>query len=312
MIRLEPGFSMAGVEVGHWADEVAMTGCTVVLLPESAVCSGEVRGGAPASRELELLHLGRTVSSVDAVVLTGGSAFGLVVADGVMEVLAQRGRGLETRSGRVPIVVAMALYDLGTGDPSVRPNIESGRIAATTASNRRVLPGPHGAGTGCTAAKWAAEKHRRPAGLGVATVSDGSVSVGAVLAVNAVGDLPENAWPKLAVEGIRPIDADQDDPHGQQSAAREGTTIGVVTTDASLDKTGCHLVAQSAHDGMARALVPAHTGGDGDAVVVASVGAVEHPLEQVRLLASLAVEAAVRTGLGDTDPAATVAFGSAG
>ena len=298
MIHLEPRFAIEGVEVGHWSDQEGMTGCTAVVLPEGAVASGEVRGGAPASREFELLHLGRTVSKVDAVVLCGGSAFGLSAADGVVDELAARGRGLEVRVGRVPIVVALALFDLAEGDANVHPGPGEGRAAVRSATGDPVEPGRHGAGTGCTAAKWAGDELRRPAGLGVASATDGTATVAVLVAANPVGDLPERAWPDLADKGIRVPAVDK--------VEGESTTIGVIVTDAVLDKTGCHLVAQSGHDGLARALVPAHTTGDGDALVAVSLGAVEHGLEQVRMLAALAVTAAIRTALGDEDPASTL------
>ena len=159
-----------GVEVGQWTDAAARTGCTVVCFPEGTVASGEVRGGAPATREFALLDPSRMIQRIDAVVLTGGSAFGLASAHGVMEVLAERGRGFETAGGVVPIVVAMGIFDLAVGDGTVRPGADQGRLATESASS-----GPHevglvGAGTGATVAKWRGVDHRRPGGLVTRTV----------------------------------------------------------------------------------------------------------------------------------------------
>ncbi len=260
-----------GISVGHWTDEVARTGCTVVLMPEGTVASGEVRGGAPASREFALLDPVRTVANVDGVVLTGGSAFGLATADGVMTWLEEQGRGYETRHGRVPIVVGLGLFDLGVGDPTVRPGAAQGRLAAEAAADGPVALGRVGAGTGATANKWAGADGAVDAGLGSATLRVGPVVVSALVAVNAVGAIDDGTSivdPGPPARAARL--ADDEDVDG-----RANTTLGVVATNARLDKLGCHLLAQSAHDGLARALLPAHTAGDGDAVVAVATGAIE-------------------------------------
>ena len=160
---------MDGVEVGHWTDPDARTGCTVVVLPEATVASGEVRGGAPATRDFALLEPGRLVDHVDAVVLSGGSAFGLAAADGVVDELEAQGRGFPTTAGAVPIVVAMALFDLGVGDASVRPDATAGR-SAFQARTAHVETGSVGAGTGATVGKWRGPQAAIPGGLGAAAV----------------------------------------------------------------------------------------------------------------------------------------------
>lgn len=276
---------VAGVRVGHWTDPVARTGCTVVLLPEGTVASGEVRGGAPGTREFELLAPERLVAAVDAVVLTGGSAFGLATCDGVVRWLEAEGRGFPTRGGPVPIVVGMVLYDLAVGDPSVRPGPAEGEAACAVAEESFGV-GPVGAGAGCTVGKWRGPDHVRPGGLGAATERDGALVVSALFAVNAFGDVAE--------AGERPPLP----PVGAASpAVGENTTIGVVLTNARLDKTGCFLVAQGAHDGLARALEPAHATVDGDAVVAGATGEVDAPVDRVRILAARATEAAIRTAI---------------
>src|SRR4051812_511265 len=157
-----------GVLVGHWTDAAARTGCTAILLPEGATASGEVRGGAPATREFELLAPHRTVEQVDAVVLAGGAAFGLATCDGVVRWLEERGRGFPTPSGNVPIVVGAALFDLAEGDGSVRPGADEGYAACEAAAPGTPPSGRVGAGTGATVGKWRGPEHARPSGIGVA------------------------------------------------------------------------------------------------------------------------------------------------
>jgi L-aminopeptidase/D-esterase-like protein len=274
-----------GVRVGHWTDEVARTGCTVVLLPEGTVASGEVRGGAPAEREMALLDPSRTVARIDAVVLTGGSAFGLASADGVMRFCEERGIGFPTAGGPVPIVVALGLYDLAHGDGSVRPGPEEGYAACEAASVDDVALGRVGAGTGATIAKWQGRDRARPGGLGGAVLRHGDLVVVALVAVNAYGDIlePGDDTPRIPAPPIETAEA-----------AFANTTIGIVVTNATLTKGECLLVAQSGHDGMSRALAPTHSTADGDALVAAATGLVPAEVEPVRSLAAVAVERAIR------------------
>ena len=277
-----------GVEIGHWTDPVARTGCTVIVLPPGTTASGEVRGGAPATRDFALLAPERLVDWVDAVVLTGGSAFGLAAADGVMEVLEAEGRGFETAHGKVPIVVAMALYDLGVGDSAVRPDAAAGRHAAANRSASSKT-GPVGAGTGATVSKWLGAEKAEPGGLGIATVRRDELVVSAVVALNAAGSPPPGA--RQMLEQVA-------DGSFEQWQARANpftnTTLCAVITNAALSKIDCFWVAQGGHDGLARELVPAHTRSDGDAVVAAATSAVPADVDDVRLLAVAAVAKAVR------------------
>ncbi|HEX4978437.1 MAG TPA: P1 family peptidase [Acidimicrobiales bacterium] len=275
------------VRVGHWTDPRARTGCTVVLLPEPNVSSGEVRGGAPGTREFALLDPTRLVAQVDAVVLAGGSAFGLAACDGVAAWLEEQGRGFPTVAGRVPIVVGMVLFDLMVGDPTVRPGPDEGRAACETASVGPWELGAVGAGTGLTFGKWHGRELAREGGLGAAREVDGELEVIALVAVNAVGDRLDPTVPPSE----RPPPA----PAASPASSFTNTTVGVVVTNAALDKVGAHLVAQSAHDGLARAIEPSHTLGDGDAFVACAAGPVSAPLESVRLLAARAVETAIRS-----------------
>ncbi len=278
-----------GIRVGHWTDRVARTGCTVVLLPEGSVASGEIRGGAPASRELALLAPERSVGEIHAMVLTGGSTFGLAAADGVLRYCEERGIGIETPAGRVPIVPTMGLYDLAVGDAGVRPGPAQGYEAATSATDGPIELGLVGAGTGATVAKWSGAEGT-PAGLVSATARAGEVVVSTLIAVNAVGNVDHDGGE--AARFAASIES------GRRPTTLVGnTTIGMVATNARLDKVGCLLVALNGHDGLARSLVPAHTRFDGDALVVAATGAVDGDLDVVRVLATAVVEQAIR-GLG--------------
>ena len=261
---------VAGVRVGHWTDPVARTGCTAVLLPGGTVASGEVRGGAPGSREWALLDPRRTVDRVDAVLLTGGSAFGLAACDGVAQWCEERWIGWPTAAGPVPIVVGLVIFDLTVGDATVRPGPTEGYQAcvAAMAGPGAVTRGPVGAGAGATVGKWRGRAGGRPAGIGSAWMTRGGVTVAALVVANAVGDRPGPAGSAPRVLGS----ADGAGSPFDVPTPGEATTIGVIVTDARLDKLQCRLVAESAHDGLARAVDPVHTAADGDAFVVAATG----------------------------------------
>lgn len=276
----------AGVRVGHWDDQTARTGCTVVLMPSGTVASGEVRGGAPGTREWALLEPGRSVDRVDAVVLAGGSAFGLAACDGVVRWCEERGLGVPTPAGPVPIVVGMVIYDLAVGDPRVRPGPLEG-YAAAQAATPEPPEGRVGAGCGATANKWdLSNQQPMPGGLALAGWAEGDLVVSALVVVNALGGLREGG----------PRD-DPRIPSGRPFGV-SNTTLGVVTTNARLDKVGCLKMAESGHDGLARALDPVHTAYDGDALVVGATGQVEAPLAVLAELAAWSVEEAVRAALG--------------
>jgi L-aminopeptidase/D-esterase-like protein len=260
-----------GIRVGHWSDAEARTGCTVVLLPDAgSVASVDVRGAAPGTRETDLLRPEDTVPRAHAVVLCGGSAFGLAAADGVMARLEERGVGTPTPAGRVPIVPAAVLFDLAVGSSTVRPDAAAGRAATLDAERGEPCgSGPLGAGAGATVGKLFGEP--RDAGVGTAstTLPSGRV-VGALVAVNAVGDVVDEDGAVLAGPGtvVRVLaGAEARAPvHGTN------TTLAVVATDAALTKTQCHRLAEVAHDGFAQAIRPVHTPFDGDAVFAVSTG----------------------------------------
>lgn len=271
---------VAGVRVGHWTDADARTGCTVVLFPEGTVASGEVRGGAPATREFALLEPQRLVERLDALVLSGGSAFGLAAADGAVRWLEERGVGFPTEGGPVPIVVGLSIFDLTVGDGRVRPGPAEGYAACDGATAQGIARGAVGAGTGATVDKWSGRDRARPGGLVSAVRRSGDLVVAALVVVNAVGAPGDHPGPDLDAV-----------PH----PGFGNTTVGLVVTNARLGKLDCFRVAQGGHDGMARAILPPHTAYDGDALVAAATGEVDAHAEHVRALAVVVVEEAIRS-----------------
>ncbi|HEX6946699.1 MAG TPA: P1 family peptidase [Acidimicrobiia bacterium] len=275
--------AVPGVRVGHWTDPVAETGCTVVVFPEPNAATAEARGAAPGTREYALLQPEMRVEQVQAILLTGGSAFGLSAASGVVRELEAEGRGHPTLVGPVPIVPAAVLFDLYPGDPSVRPGPEEGLAAYRAASTDPVEQGRVGAGTGATAAKWRGIEHIRYGGLGSAVRRVGDVTVGVIAAVNAVGDV-------FTVTG-EPLTDGPHEPGPPQmvpQAFTENTTLVVVATDAALNRVELRRLVFRAHDAIAACIRPAHTRWDGDIVFAVSCGSVA----------------------GDCDVAAEAAFGA--
>jgi L-aminopeptidase/D-esterase-like protein len=279
-----------GIRAGHWTGEGA--GVTVVLAPAGTIGSGEVRGSAPATRETDLLAPGRLVDRVDAVVLSGGSAFGLAAADGVVRWLAERGQGYPTSGGPVPIVVGAAIYDLPASGGE-KPGADAGYAAAVAAERGELLAsGAVGAGKAATVGKWQGAEYAVPGGVGTASIGLAGCTIGALAVVNALGDVIGEDGKVLAGSGRGPETAFPD------ARPFENTTLVVVATDAPLGRTECFLLAQAGHDGMARALRPAHTRFDGDTVFTLASGtgpAVDVTgLERLRAAAADTVATAIR------------------
>jgi L-aminopeptidase/D-esterase-like protein len=286
---------VTGIRVGHWTDDAAATGCTVVLAPEGTVGSGEVRGGAPGTRETDLLRPGMLVEDVDAVVLTGGSAFGLAAADGVMRWLAEHGRGFDAGVARVPIVPAAVLFDLGVGDPNARPGPDAGYAACDAAADGPVAEGTVGAGTGATVAKLHGLAGQLKGGIGTASAREGSLVVAALFAVNAVGEILGPSDEVIAASRTAPAE-----PAGAPAwppPAGTNTVIGVVATNARLSKERAHLLAVAAHDAFASAIRPAHTVWDGDTVFTLATGHVRAAQDVVERLAERVTADAIRRGV---------------
>jgi L-aminopeptidase/D-esterase-like protein len=257
-----------GIRIGHDTNLEAATGCTVILCDTTAIGGVDVRGGAPATRETELLHPLNLVEQVNAIVLTGGSAYGLDAASGVMRYLEEQGLGYDTGVARVPIVPAAAIFDLGFGSANVRPDAEAGYQACKNATAEPVVQGNIGAGTGATVGKMAGPSFMMKGGLGSAStlLSDGTL-VGTLVVVNALGDIIDPQTQKI-VAGARAMTE-----HGFLATNPFGnTTIAVVATNASLTKEQTNKIAQMAHDGIAQTIRPAHTMFDGDTIFGLAMG----------------------------------------
>ena len=290
-----------GILVGHCTDSRRPTGCTVVLTGEGAVCGVDVRGSAPGTREIALLDPVNTVQRVHGVVLSGGSAYGLDTASGVMQYLEEKNIGFPVGRGVVPIVPAAILYDLGIGDFKIRPDRESGYKACQAASAGPVEEGNVGAGAGATIGKMFGAKSAMKSGIGTASIQVEDIIVGAIVAVNAVGDVINPATGRI-LAGAR-------DENGfintaeqlkkrklsrSKAKAGENTTIGIVATNVKLRKTEATKVAQMAHDGLARAINPVHLPMDGDTIFALSTEKIEYPnLSQVGALAAEVMALAV-------------------
>ncbi|GAA1610800.1 P1 family peptidase [Actinoplanes couchii] len=270
---------------GHWTG--ADTGVTVILPPPGTVASGEVRGGAPATRDFALLEPGRLVERVDAVVLSGGSAFGLAAGDGVMRLLAEQGKGFATPFGPVPIVVGMSVFDESIATRP--PGADEGRAAALAAlTGQPFRVGTVGAGTGARSGRW--RPVSSPGGLGHASGRAGAARVEAIAVVNAWGDV-------IGADG-RPVFGGAPVTEPAVQLGMRNTTIAVVLTDARLSKLDCHLLAQSGHTGFARALHPAHSRYDGDAVVALATGEVDDTdLDLLRAVTTEVMAAAIRSAV---------------
>jgi L-aminopeptidase/D-esterase-like protein len=293
-----------GWKIGHWTDPEARTGCTVVLPPRGNVCSCDVRGSSPSSRELTMLDLDRRLTEVHGVLLTGGSAFGLAAADGVVSWLAERGIGYETRVTPVPIVPAAVVFDLGAGQAGVRPGPEQGRFACEAAAPGRPATGTVGAGTGATVGKWAGLEHSVPGGFGFGVAEEGGLRAAAVAVVNAVGDV-------LAPDGSVLAGTTAPDPVRSTRAAPStpfpaNTVLALVAVEGALDKRDVRWLASRGSDGITVAVRPAHTRYDGDVVFALATpppeGAPPADVDVLGPLATEAVAAAVRSAVTAEGP----------
>jgi len=292
---------IAGIRVGHASDYEALTGCTVILCDGGAVAGVDLRGSATGTEELDTLNPIHVTDRAHAIVLAGGSAFGLEAASGVRRLLEQRGVGFPTSAARIPIVVGAILYDLAIGKPNVRPTREMGEAAAAAASSDTVKDGAVGAGTGATVGKIFGMRQAMKSGIGSATVSlESGVRVAALVAVNAFGDVRDPATGKLIAGARRSRDSMElaDTELQMKRGARGGfghqnTTLAVVATNAKLSKVGATKLAQLASLGIARTIFPVNTMSDGDAVFALSVGAAEADADALGVAAAEAVAQSV-------------------
>jgi L-aminopeptidase/D-esterase-like protein len=289
---------VAGIRVGHFTDTRRPTGCTVLLCDGGAVAGVDVRGAAPGTRETDLLNPINTVQSIHALLLAGGSAFGLDAATGVMRFLEEQNVGYPVGVAKVPIVPAAILFDLSVGDARIRPDAESGYKAAKAATSRPPEEGNVGAGAGATVGKLFGMARAMKGGIGTSAIKLSSgLTVGALVAVNAVGDISDPATGRV-VAGARTRDGKRlantmatlisgDVVPDLLSGA--ATTIGVIATDVALTKPQATKVAQMAHDGLARAINPAHTAMDGDTIFAVSTARSSHAVN-ITLVGALAAE----------------------
>jgi L-aminopeptidase/D-esterase-like protein len=301
-----------GIEVGHAQDDQALTGCTVILCRKGVVAGVDVRGGAPGTRETDLLNPINLVEKVHAIVLAGGSAFGLDAATGVMRFFEEKKIGFNTGAAKVPIVPSAILYDLNLGRADVRPDSAMGYRAAASASSDTPAEGNVGAGTGASVGKMFGLKLGMKSGLGTASMNIGSgIVVGAIVAVNAFGDVIDPQTGNI-VAGLRsgrvgPLRVGKKNqfadtlttmknPVGRGVlglAARTNTVIGVIATNAKLTKAQATKVAQMAQDGIARTVKPAHTMLDGDVIFALSTGRRKADISTVGAFAAEAMAEAV-------------------
>ena len=307
---------VAGIEVGHFTDTRRPTGCTVVMAREGAVAGVDVRGAAPGTRETDLLHPSNLVDKVHAIMLAGGSAWGLEAATGAVRWLEERGVGLDVAVGRLPIVPAAVLFDLLVGDMRIRPDAAAGYAACAAASSADPAEGNVGAGAGAVVGKVFGIQHAMKGGVGTASVTVDGVTVGALIACNALGDVidPDTAQ---VMAGARTDDgrALRDTRRAllcgqppQPLLAGTNTTIGVVATDAILTKAQAHRLAIAAHDGLARSINPVHTMSDGDTLFSLGTGRAGKSLGMM-VLATMAAEATARATVRAVQAARSVTTG---
>lgn len=282
-----------GLKVGQVEDREGLTGCTVIICEKGAVCGVDVRGGGPGTRETDLLNPINMIQKVHAVVLSGGSAFGLESTCGVSKYLEKHNIGFDVGVAKVPIVVGAVLFDLAVGSPKSRPNIDMGYKACELASDTVLKQGNFGAGCGATVGKIRGIEYAMKGGIGSYSIKlPNGLVVSALVAVNAFGDIYENG---KVIAGV--MDDEKKNILNSYELMKNGvnkggfsidnTTIGIVATNAKLDKAQCTKISQMAHNGYAKAIFPIHTPHDGDTIFTISTGEVE---TDITLLGSLATE----------------------
>ncbi|WP_042454097.1 P1 family peptidase [Neobacillus dielmonensis] len=288
-----------GVKVGNKENEQALTGCTVLLFEEGAVAGVDVRGSAPGTRETDLLNPVNLVEKVHAICLSGGSAFGLDAASGVMQFLEEKGIGLDVGVAKVPIVPAAVLFDLVCGNPKVRPDKKMGYEAAKAATTEKFGTGNVGAGCGATVGKMAGPEFCMKGGLGSASITlENGLVIGAIVAVNPAGDVREASTDRILAgpykdgEILDSLELLERNYHPPMSAG-SNTTIGVIAVNADLTKAEATKVAQMAQDGYARTIFPAHTMFDGDTIFAVATGGIKAPVDVIGALAAKVMERAI-------------------
>lgn len=302
-------FDIKEIKIGHAQNEEAATGCTVIIAEKGATAGVDVRGGAPGTRETDLLKPGNLVDKVHAVFLTGGSAFGLNIAAGIMQYLEERDIGFDVQVAKVPIIPGAVLFDLGIGSADVRPDKEMGYKACLNASSKELLMGNVGAGTGATVGKFFGMKRSMKGGLGTYFLQVGDLKIGAVVAVNCFGDVIEPESGEIlagtlnddmkTLANTEKLMINQYD--NKKDFFNGNTTLGVVTTNARLTKTQANKVVSMAHNGYGRTIRPAHSMVDGDTIFTLATGRVDADINVIGLLAARVIEKAVVRAVKSAD-----------
>lgn len=291
-----------GIKVGHAQDWEAGTGCTVIIVENGAVAGVDVRGGAPGTRETDLLDPVNIVQKIHAIYLSGGSAFGLDGASGVMHFLEEKGIGFVTGPVKVPIVTGAVIFDLNIGNPSVRPDREMGYRACLDAHSGSIKEGCIGAGVGATVGKYYGNSRCMKGGLGTTSIQIGELIVGALVVVNAFGDIIDPSTGKILAGTLNEeknqfVHTDQlllNQVFLERNPFLQNTTLGVVATNAELGKAEAKRLSMSAHDGFARCISPSHTLYDGDVIFALGTGKIKVDLNQLNSISAYVISGAVK------------------
>ena len=296
---------VTGIRVGHAQDWEAGTGCTAIIIEKGAVAGVDVRGGAPGTRETDLLDPVNMVQKVHAIYLAGGSAFGIDGASGVMEFLEGKEIGFEAGTVKVPIVPGAVIFDLNVGNPDIRPDREMGYQACLNADNKIIKEGCVGAGTGATVGKYYGISRCMKGGIGTASIQVNDLVVGALVVVNAFGDIINPETGEILAGTLdreknqfvhtnrlltNPVSIDSD-------PFLQNTTLGVVATNADLNKAEAKRLSMSAHDGLARCISPSHTLYDGDIIFALSTGMVKTDINKLNALSAHVVSLAIQNAI---------------
>lgn len=301
---------IGGFKIGSAENIEAATGVTVMISEQGAAAGVDVRGGGPATRETDLLKPENMVQAINAVVLSGGSAYGLEAGCGVMDYLEEKGVGFDVGVGLVPIVCGASLFDLVVGDSKIRPDKEMGKIACENAYKGIFEEGNHGAGTGASVGKYRGTERMMKSGQGSSAVQIGNLQIGAVSAVNALGDIFDEKGKQIA--GILSEDGSclmstseiiKEDIAREFDIFKGNTTISCILTNAKLTKAQCTKLASIAHDGYARAIRPVHSTADGDTIFVMASGEVEVNFDALAVLAAEQIEKAIVRAVKRAEPA---------
>ncbi len=302
--------SIEGIKIGHAQDTENATGCSVIICKDKAICGVDVRGGGPASRETELLNTNMSNDGINALLLGGGSAYGLDAAGGIMKYLEEKGKGVPVGDSVVPIVVGSCIFDLSCQSPSVRPDATMGYKACLDSESNTEKQGNIGGGCGATVGKFMGLERSMKSGLGTYAVEINGVKIGAIVIVNAIGDVYE-LDSKKELAGLLSYDKTQMVSSEEEifkmmtlaAASQQNTTIGAVITNAKMDKAQANKLARMASNGIVRTIRPVNTSMDGDSMYALSVGNIEFNQDILGSLASYVTAKAINNAVLNADPA---------